>query len=175
MEGPTPVSAYLHSSTMVIAGVFLLLRLSPCFEFMPDILILITFIGSLTAFLGASIGMLQHDIKKVVAYSTCSQLGYMFIACGSSNYSGSFFHLINHAFFKSLLFFSAGAIIHSFYDEQDFRRMGNFVIFLPYIYISFLIGSLALSGFPFLSGFYSKDFILESLFAKYKIAFNISF
>jgi NADH-ubiquinone oxidoreductase chain 5 len=169
MEGPTPVSALLHAATMVTAGVFLIIRLSPMFEFLPFILIIMSFVGSLTAFLGASIGMLQNDIKKIIAYSTCSQLGYMIFSCGISNYSGSFFHLINHAFFKALLFLSAGAIIHALYDEQDIRKMGNLAQIQPFIYVSFLIGSLALIGFPFLSGFYSKDFILESSITTYNI------
>ena len=167
MEGPTPVSALIHAATMVTAGIFLIIRFSPAFEFMPNILIKMIFIGSFTTILGATIGMLQNDIKKIIAYSTCSQLGYMLLACGLSNYQGSLFHLINHAFFKALLFLSAGAIIHSLSDEQDIRKMGNLVQLLPFIYISFLIGSLALAGFPFLSGFYSKDFILESAILHY--------
>jgi NADH-ubiquinone oxidoreductase chain 5 len=175
MEGPTPVSALIHAATMVTAGVFLIIRLSPLFEFMPSILIKMIFIGSLTTFLGATIGMLQNDIKKIIAYSTCSQLGYMIMACGLSNYGGSLFHLINHAFFKALLFLSAGAIIHALSDEQDIRKMGNLVQLLPYVYAVFLIGSLALAGFPFLSGFYSKDFILESSLIHYNNFSNIAF
>jgi len=175
MEGPTPVSALIHAATMVTAGVFLIIRFSPAFEFMPNILINMLFIGSLTTFLGATIGMLQNDIKKIIAYSTCSQLGYMILACGLSNYAGSLFHLINHAFFKALLFLAAGAIIHSLLDEQDIRKMGNLFNLLPFIYIAFLIGSLALAGFPFLSGFYSKDFILESTLIHYNINSNIAF
>jgi NADH-ubiquinone oxidoreductase chain 5 len=175
MEGPTPVSALLHAATMVTAGVFLIIRLSPMFEFLPYILLIMSFVGSLTAFLGASIGMLQNDIKKIIAYSTCSQLGYMIFACGISNYAGSFFHLVNHAFFKALLFLSAGAIIHVLSDEQDIRKMGNLAQLQPFIYTSFLIGSLALIGFPFLSGFYSKDFILESSLATYSVSSNTVF
>jgi len=175
MEGPTPVSALIHAATMVTAGVFLIIRCSPIFEFIPNILIVITFIGSLTAFFGATVGMLQNDIKKIIAYSTCSQLGYMILSCGLSNYYGSLFHLVNHAFFKALLFLSAGAIIHALSDEQSIRKMGNLVYILPFIYNCFLIGSLALCGFPFLSGFYSKDFILEAAFIKYSINSNFAF
>jgi NADH-ubiquinone oxidoreductase chain 5 len=175
MEGPTPVSALIHAATMVTAGVFLIIRFSPAFEFMPNVLIKLIFIGSLTTFLGATIGMLQNDIKKIVAYSTCSQLGYMILACGVSNYIGSLFHLINHAFFKALLFLAAGAIIHALSDEQDIRKMGNLVQILPFIYISFLIGSLALTGFPFFSGYYSKDFILESTLIHYNISSSVAF
>jgi NADH-ubiquinone oxidoreductase chain 5 len=175
MEGPTPVSALIHAATMVTAGVFLIIRFSPAFEFMPNVLIKLIFVGSLTTFLGATIGMLQNDIKKIVAYSTCSQLGYMILACGVSNYLGSLFHLINHAFFKALLFLAAGAIIHALSDEQDIRKMGNLVQILPFIYISFLIGSLALTGFPFFSGYYSKDYILESTLIHYNINSNIAF
>jgi len=175
MEGPTPVSALIHAATMVTAGIFLFIRCSPIFEFIPNILMIMVLIGSLTTFLGATIGMLQNDIKKIIAYSTCSQLGYMCLACGVSNYFGSFFHLINHAFFKALLFLSAGALIHSLYDEQDIRKMGNLIQLLPFIYISFLIGSLALAGFPFLSGFYSKDYILESSIIHYSLTSNIAF
>src|SRR6185437_15010177 len=173
MEGPTPGSALIHAATRVTAGVFLIIRFSPAFEFMPNVLIKLIFVGSLTTFLGATIGMLQNDIKKIVAYSTCSQLGYMILACGVSNYIGSLFHLINHAFFKALLFLAAGAIIHALSDEQDIRKMGNLVQILPFIYISFLIGSLALTGFPFFSGYYSKDFILESTLIHYNINSNV--
>lgn len=175
MEGPTPVSALIHAATMVTAGIFLIIRFSPGFEFMYNILCIMTLIGSLTTLLGATIGLFQNDIKKIIAYSTCSQLGYMMMSCGVSNYSGSLFHLINHAFFKALLFLSAGAIIHALLDEQDIRKMGNLVQLLPFIYISFLIGSLTLAGFPFLSGFYSKDIILESTLIHYNITSNIAF
>jgi len=175
MEGPTPVSALIHAATMVTAGIFLIIRFSPAFEFMPNILLNMIFVGSLTTFLGATIGMLQNDIKKIVAYSTCSQLGYMMLSCGISNYAGSLFHLINHAFFKALLFLSAGAIIHAIFDEQDIRKMGALRNILPFIYMTFLIGSLALAGFPFLAGFYSKDFILESCLIHYNINSTIAF
>ena len=162
MEGPTPVSALIHAATMVTAGIFLIVRCSFIFEYAPTTLLSITLIGSMTAIFAATSGLVQNDIKKVIAYSTCSQLGYMFYSCGLSNYIGSMFHLINHAFFKALLFLSAGSVIHAMSNEQDMRKMGNLKQFLPVTYISLFIGSLALTGFPFLAGFYSKDFILES-------------
>ena len=162
MEGPTPVSALIHAATMVTAGVFVILRSSPLLEYSNISLFVITVIGSLTAFMAATIGIVQNDLKKVIAYSTCSQLGYMVFACGLSNYSIGFFHLINHAFFKALLFLTAGALIHSMSDEQDLRKMGGLKSILPYTYVMFLIGSLSLMGFPFLTGFYSKDLILET-------------
>nr|YP_010620091.1 NADH dehydrogenase subunit 5 [Pterosiphonia complanata]WAX04104.1 NADH dehydrogenase subunit 5 [Pterosiphonia complanata] len=161
MEGPTPVSALIHAATMVTAGVFLIIRFSPVIEFSPIILNFLTLIGALTAFFAAFTGIFQHDIKKVIAYSTCSQLGYMMFCCGLSHYNISLFHLFNHAFFKALLFLSAGAVIHTNNDEQDMRRMGSLIGFLPITYSFMLIGSLALTGFPFLTGFYSKDVILE--------------
>jgi NADH-ubiquinone oxidoreductase chain 5 len=161
MEGPTPVSALIHAATMVTAGVFLIIRCSPLFESVPSVLLFITFIGAGTAFMAATAGLLQNDLKKVIAYSTCSQLGYMVFACGLSSYSLSLFHLANHAFFKALLFLSAGAVIHAVSNEQDLRRFGALIKVLPYTYAMFLIGSLALMGFPFLTGFYSKDIILE--------------
>jgi NADH-ubiquinone oxidoreductase chain 5 len=165
MEGPTPVSALIHAATMVTAGVFLLIRCSALFEFAPTTLLIIALLGSLTTFFAATAGMLQHDIKKVIAYSTCSQLGYMVFTCGLSAYNLSLFHLYTHAFFKALLFLTAGAIIHSLKNEQDLRRMGGLLHILPLSYIMMLVGSLALIGFPFLSGFYSKDVILETAFA----------
>jgi len=161
MEGPTPVSALIHAATMVTAGIFLIVRCSFMFEYAPTTLLVITTVGALTAFLAASSGLVQNDIKKVIAYSTCSQLGYMFYACGVSNYIGSIFHLVNHAFFKALLFLAAGSVIHAFNNEQDMRKMGGIQNYTPVTYISLVIGSLALVGFPFLDGFYSKDFILE--------------
>ena len=161
MEGPTPVSALIHAATMVTAGVFLIIRCSPLFECVPSVLLFITFIGASTAFMSATAGLVQNDLKKVIAYSTCSQLGYMIFACGLSHYALSLFHLANHAFFKALLFLSAGAVIHSISSEQDLRRLGALLKVLPYTYAMFLIGSLALMGFPFLTGFYSKDIILE--------------
>jgi NADH-ubiquinone oxidoreductase chain 5 len=161
MEGPTPVSALIHAATMVTAGVFLLIRSSFFLEFTNNTSYIIALVGGLTAFFAATIGTMQNDIKRIIAYSTCSQLGYMVFACGFHNYNVSFFHLFNHAFFKALLFLTAGAIIHSLNDEQDIRKMGGLFKLLPFSYISFFIGSLALTGFPFLTGFYSKDFLLE--------------
>jgi proton-translocating NADH-quinone oxidoreductase chain L len=161
MEGPTPVSALIHAATMVTAGVFLIIRCSPIFECVPSVLLFVTFVGAGTAFMAATAGLVQNDLKKVIAYSTCSQLGYMVFACGLSGYSLSLFHLANHAFFKALLFLSAGAVIHSISSEQDLRRFGALARLLPYTYAMFLIGSLALMGFPFLTGFYSKDIIIE--------------
>ena len=161
MEGPTPVSALIHAATMVTAGVFLLLRIIHILKYNENSLLLISFLGGITAFVAATIGLFQNDIKKVIAYSTCSQLGYMVLSCGLNNYSGSLFHLMNHGFFKALLFLSAGAIIHSMLDQQDMRRMGMLLKFLPVSYIMILIGSLSIMGIPFLTGFYSKDFILE--------------
>nr|YP_010620068.1 NADH dehydrogenase subunit 5 [Rhodomelopsis africana]WAX04081.1 NADH dehydrogenase subunit 5 [Rhodomelopsis africana] len=161
MEGPTPVSALIHAATMVTAGVFLIIRFSPVIEFSPIMLNFLTLIGAFTAFFAAFTGIFQHDIKKVIAYSTCSQLGYMVFCCGLSHYNISLFHLFNHAFFKALLFLSAGSIIHAVNGEQDMRRLGSLISFLPITYSLMLIGSLALTGFPFLTGFYSKDVILE--------------
>jgi NADH-ubiquinone oxidoreductase chain 5 len=165
MEGPTPVSALIHAATMVTAGVFLLIRCSPLFEYSSFSLLIITFSGAITCFFASTIGIVQNDLKKVIAYSTCSQLGYMIFACGLSNYNIAFFHLFNHAFFKALLFLSAGSIIHSMSNEQDMRKMGGLLKLLPFTYSMVLIGSLSLMGFPFLSGFYSKDLILEIAFA----------
>jgi len=164
MEGPTPVSALLHAATMVTAGVFLLIRCSFIFEFSGLMLFLITFIGSLTAILSALIASFQYDIKKIIAYSTCSQLGYMFLAIGLSFYNITIFHLFNHAFFKALLFLGAGSIISSLLDEQDLRKMGFLCKKIPLTYISICIGSLAILGFPFLIGFYSKDLLLETTY-----------
>jgi len=161
MEGPTPVSALIHAATMVTAGVYLLIRISFIFEFVPEFLKIVSLIGAFTAFFSATIALNQMDIKKLIAYSTCSQLGYMVFACGSSLYCLSLFHLFNHAFFKALLFLSAGSIIHSLSNEQDFRRMGGLLKILPNSYLFILIASLSLCGFPFLSGFYSKDLIIE--------------
>nr|YP_010881021.1 NADH dehydrogenase subunit 5 [Grateloupia cornea]WIA66139.1 NADH dehydrogenase subunit 5 [Grateloupia cornea] len=161
MEGPTPVSALIHAATMVTAGVFLMIRFSPLIEFSPVVLTTLVIVGSLTAFFAAMTGVFQNDLKRVIAYSTCSQLGYMIFACGLSCYNVSIFHLSNHAFFKALLFLSAGSVIHAVSDEQDMRRMGALAKFLPTTYSLMLIGSLALAGFPFLTGFYSKDFIIE--------------
>ena len=167
MEGPTPVSALIHAATMVTAGVFLVARCSFIFENFTEVLNFVAIIGALTAFFAASTGLFQNDLKRVIAYSTCSQLGYMVFACGLSGYSVGIFHLSNHAFFKALLFLSAGSVIHAMGDEQDLRRFGGLRFFLPITYISFVIGSLALVGFPFLSGFYSKDCILEIAYSSW--------
>ena len=161
MEGPTPVSALIHAATMVTAGVFLMIRFSPLIEYSSTVLKTLVIFGSLTTFFAAMTGVFQNDLKRVIAYSTCSQLGYMIFACGLSCYNVSMFHLSNHAFFKALLFLSAGSVIHALSDEQDMRKMGSLAKFLPVTYSLMLIGSLALAGFPFLAGFYSKDFILE--------------
>lgn len=169
MEGPTPVSALIHAATMVTAGVFLIIKCSPLFEYVPCILSIITFVGGATAFFSATVGLFQNDIKKVIAYSTCSQLGYMIFACGLSNYHVGLFHLINHAFFKALLFLSAGAIIHSLSNEQDVRKFGGLISLLPFTSTMFLIGTLSLIGLPFLTGFYSKDLILELALTKYSL------
>jgi len=169
MEGPTPVSALIHAATMVTAGVFLLARCSFLFEFSPLVLNFIMLIGASTAFFASTTGLFQNDIKKVIAYSTCSQLGYMIFACGLSSYEVGIFHLSNHAFFKALLFLGAGSVIHAVSDEQDMRKMGGLKNLLPFSYSIMLIGSLALIGFPFLTGFYSKDTILEVAYAKYSV------
>ncbi len=169
MEGPTPVSALIHAATMVTAGVFLIVRSSFLYEFIPNVLEIITIVGALTAFFASTTGLLQNDLKRVIAYSTCSQLGYMVFACGLSNYSVGFFHLSNHAFFKALLFLGAGSVIHAVADEQDMRKMGGLKSFLPFTYAMMTIGSLALIGFPFLTGFYSKDLILEVAYGKYTL------
>lgn len=161
MEGPTPVSALIHAATMVTAGVFLLIRCSPIIEYSEVALTIITIIGGITAFFASTIGVFQNDLKKVIAYSTCSQLGYMVFACGLSCYNVAMFHLVTHAFFKALLFLSAGSVIHGVTDEQDMRKMGGLIRILPLTYICIVIGSLALAGFPFLSGYYSKELILE--------------
>ncbi|MBF0308815.1 MAG: NADH-quinone oxidoreductase subunit L [Magnetococcales bacterium] len=165
MEGPTPVSALIHAATMVTAGVFLVCRASPLFELSSTALTVVTVVGALTAFFAATIGMVQNDIKRVIAYSTCSQLGYMFFAAGVSAYSAAMFHLFTHAFFKALLFLGAGAVIHAMHHQQDMREMGGLRKKLPLTYALMMIGTLALTGFPFLAGFYSKDAILESAFA----------
>nr|YP_009158772.1 NADH dehydrogenase subunit 5 [Crella elegans]AKO90229.1 NADH dehydrogenase subunit 5 [Crella elegans] len=171
MEGPTPVSALIHAATMVTAGVFLIIRSGPFFEGSSLALTTITIVGALTAFFAATVGVVQNDLKKVVAYSTCSQLGYMVMICGLSNYSVSLFHLTNHAFFKALLFLSAGSVIHAVRDEQDMRKMGGLINSLFFTYVMVLIGSLSLMGFPYLTGFYSKDLILELIYEKHYIMF----
>ena len=166
MEGPTPVSALIHAATMVTAGVFLVVRCSPIFEFSPLALNLVAIVGMLTAVFAASVALVQNDIKKVIAYSTCSQLGYMFFAAGVGAYHIAMFHLFTHAFFKALLFLGAGSVIHAFNDEQDIEKMGGVWKKIPYTTLFMLIGTLALTGFPFLSGFYSKDAIIEFAFLK---------
>ena len=166
MEGPTPVSALIHAATMVTAGVFMIARLSPMMEYAPDTLTVVTLIGASTAIFAASVGLCQNDIKRVIAYSTCSQLGYMFFACGVSAYSAGIYHLLTHAFFKALLFLGAGSVIHAMSDEQDMRKMGGLRKRIPLTYWLMIVGTLALTGFPFLSGFYSKDLILEATFAR---------
>nr|YP_010208987.1 NADH dehydrogenase subunit 5 [Skeletonema tropicum]UBA16297.1 NADH dehydrogenase subunit 5 [Skeletonema tropicum] len=175
MEGPTPVSALIHAATMVTAGVFLIARTSPLFEYTSSILSLVTVVGACTAFFAATVGLLQNDLKRVIAYSTCSQLGYMIFACGLSNYSVGVFHLVNHAFFKALLFLGAGSIIHAVADEQDMRKMGGLKKLVPFTYSMMVIGSLALIGFPFLTGFYSKDVILEVAYGKYTLEGHFSY
>ncbi len=170
MEGPTPVSALIHAATMVTAGVFMLCRCSPLFEQSPDALEVVTIVGAITAFVAATIGLTQFDIKRVIAYSTMSQLGYMFAAVGVSAYGAAMFHLFTHAFFKALLFLCAGSVIHGIGGEQDMRKMGGLRKYLPRTFTLMLIGSLAIAGigipdvFGF-AGFYSKDSILESLWA----------
>ena len=161
MEGPTPVSALIHAATMVTAGVFLVVRCSPIFEYSQLTLNIITFVGMSTAFFAATVALVQNDIKKIIAYSTCSQLGYMFFAAGVGAYNVAMFHLFIHAFFKALLFLGSGSVIHSFKDEQNINQMGGIWKKLPYTWVLMIIGTLALTGFPFLSGFYSKDAIIE--------------
>ena len=161
MEGPTPVSALIHAATMVTAGVFLVVRCSPIYEYSELALNVITIIGMSTAFFAATVALVQTDIKKIIAYSTCSQLGYMFFAAGVGAYNVAMFHLFTHAFFKALLFLGSGSVIHAFKDEQDINKMGGVWKKLPYTYVLMIIGTLALTGFPFLSGFYSKDAIIE--------------
>ena len=166
MEGPTPVSALIHAATMVTAGIFLVVRCSPIYEYSPTILNFITVIGMTTALFAATVALVQNDIKKIIAYSTCSQLGYMFFATGVGAYNIAMFHLFTHAFFKALLFLGAGSVIHSFHDEQNINNMGGVYKHLPYTYSLMIIGTLALTGFPFLSGFYSKDLIIEFAYLK---------
>ena len=167
MEGPTPVSALIHAATMVTAGIFLIIRCSFLFELSFSVLQIIACIGALTAFFGATTGFFFHDLKRVIAFSTCSQLGYMMLACGLERFNIAFFHLVTHAFFKALLFLTAGAIIHSMFDEQDIRKFGSVLKYLPVTYISFLVGSLNLIGFPYLSGFFSKDLLLELVYTSF--------
>nr|YP_010632548.1 NADH dehydrogenase subunit 5 [Cladonia pyxidata]WBP63299.1 NADH dehydrogenase subunit 5 [Cladonia pyxidata] len=170
MEGPTPVSALIHAATMVTAGVYLLMRVSPLIEYSSTVLILCLWLGSITTVFSSLIGLFQQDIKKVIAYSTMSQLGMMVIAVGLSSYNVALFHLVNHAFYKGLLFLGAGAVIHAVTDNQNFRKYGGLIIFLPLTYSVMLIASLSLVAFPFMTGFYSKDFILESAYGQYQLS-----
>ena len=170
MEGPTPVSALIHAATMVTAGVYLLMRTSPLIEYSSTVLILCLWLGAITTVFSSLIGLFQQDIKKVIAYSTMSQLGMMVIAVGLSSYNIALFHLVNHAFYKGLLFLGAGAVIHAVADNQDFRKYGGLISYLPLTYSVMLIASLSLVAFPFMTGFYSKDFIIESAFGKYYIS-----
>ena len=180
MEGPTPVSALIHAATMVTAGVFLVARCSPLFEYSQYALNLVAFVGATTAIFAASIAIVQTDIKRIIAYSTCSQLGYMFFAAGMGAYNVAIFHLFTHAFFKALLFLGAGSVIHAFHDEQNIEKMGGVWKKIPLTYALMLIGTLALTGFPFLAGFYSKDAIIESayfsksLFAGYAFVIGLT-
>jgi len=166
MEGPTPVSALIHAATMVTAGVFLVVRCSPIFEYSQVALNVVATVGMVTAFFAATVALVQNDIKKIVAYSTCSQLGYMFFAAGVGAYHVAIFHLFTHAFFKALLFLGSGCVIHSFNEEQDIRSMGGVWKKIPYTYALMIIGTLALTGFPFLSGYYSKEAIIEFAYLK---------
>jgi NADH-quinone oxidoreductase subunit L len=175
MEGPTPVSALIHAATMVTAGIFLVARCSPLFELSPGALWFVTVIGATTALFAATVGLVQNDIKRVVAYSTCSQLGYMFVALGVGAYGIAIFHLFTHAFFKALLFLGSGSVIHAMSDEQDMRKMGGLVALLPRTYIVMLIGTLALTGFPLTAGFFSKDAIIEAAFVAKGIASPFAF
>lgn len=175
MEGPTPVSALIHAATLVTAGVYLMLRSSPIIEYGPTVLVVITWVGALTAFVAATTGLLQNDLKRVIAYSTMSQMGYLFMAVGLSQYNAALFHLVNHAFFKALLFLAAGAVIHGMADQQDMRRLGGLVNFLPFTYTAILIGSLSLMAFPFLTGFYSKDLILEVALGQYEVSGSLAY
>ncbi len=164
MEGPTPVSALIHAATMVTAGVYLIVRCHSLFELVPGVMELIVFVGMGTSFMAATIGLVKNDIKQVIAYSTMSQLGYMFVAAGLGYYSLAIFHLMTHAFFKALLFLSAGSVIHGLHGEQDLRRMGGLLYKMPVTFICFMVGALALSGFPLLSGFFSKEAIISAAF-----------
>jgi NADH-quinone oxidoreductase subunit L len=167
MEGPTPVSALIHAATMVTAGVFMVARLSPLFELAPNAQAVVMFFGATTAFFAATVGLVQNDIKRIVAYSTCSQLGYMFVAMGAGAYSVGMFHLFTHAFFKALLFLGSGSVIYAMHHEQDIRNMGGLKDKIPFTYIVMVIGTLALTGFPLTAGYFSKDAIIESAYASH--------
>lgn len=170
MEAPTPVSALLHAATLVTAGLYLLIRSSAILEFSPTALLVITLIGASTAFFAATCGLVQNDLKRIIAFSTISQLGYMVMAVGLSQYNVALMHVVNHAFFKALLFLGAGAVIHSFADEQDIRKMGGLIKFLPFSYTAMLVGSLSLLATPWLTGFYSKDLIIELAYGQYSFS-----
>nr|YP_010955425.1 NADH dehydrogenase subunit 5 [Butyriboletus hainanensis]WMX20515.1 NADH dehydrogenase subunit 5 [Butyriboletus hainanensis] len=170
MEAPTPVSALLHAATLVTAGLYLLIRSSAILEFSPTALLVITLIGASTAFFAATCGLVQNDLKRIIAFSTISQLGYMVMAVGLSQYNVALMHVVNHAFFKALLFLGAGAVIHSFADEQDIRKMGGLIKLLPFSYTAMLVGSLSLLATPWLSGFYSKDLIIELAYGQYSFS-----
>ena len=170
MEGPTPVSALIHAATLVTAGLYLLVRSSPLLEYSSTALLIITLVGASTAFFAATCGLVQNDLKRIIAFSTISQLGYMVMAVGLSQYNVALMHVVNHAFFKALLFLGAGAVIHSFADQQDVRRFGGLINFLPFTYTCMLVGSLSLLATPWLTGFYSKDLIIELAYAQYSFS-----
>nr|WEH01527.1 NADH dehydrogenase subunit 5 [Russula griseocarnosa] len=175
MEGPTPVSALIHAATLVTAGLYLLLRSSPLLEYSSTTLLIITLTGATTAFFAATCGLVQNDLKRIIAFSTISQLGYMVMAVGLSQYNVALMHVINHAFFKALLFLGAGAVIHSFSDQQDIRRIGGLIRFLPFTYTTMLVGSLSLLATPWLTGFYSKDLIIELAYGQYSFSGTYAF
>jgi len=175
MEAPTPVSALLHAATLVTAGIYLLLRSSPLLEYSPTALLVITLVGATTAFFGASCGLVANDLKRIIAMSTISQLGYMVLAIGLSQHNVAIFHTLNHAFFKALLFLAAGSVIHSLADQQDVRKMGGLIKFLPFTYTLMLVGSLSLLATPWLTGFYSKDLILELAYGAYSFTGTYAF
>src|ERR671916_1924810 len=175
MEGPTPVSALIHAATMVTAGVFMVARLSPLFELAPVALTAVIVVGAITAFFAATVGLVQNDIKRVVAYSTCSQLGYMFVGLGVGAYSAGVFHLFTHAFFKALLFLGAGSVIHAMHHEQDIRKMGGLRKYIPLTAAAMTIGNLALTGFPFTAGYYSKDAIIDAAYPAHSTAGSFAF
>ena len=175
MEGPTPVSALIHAATLVTAGLYLLVRSSPILEYSSTALLVITLVGASTAFFAATCGLVQNDLKRIIAFSTISQLGYMVMAVGLSQYNVALMHVVNHAFFKALLFLGAGAVIHSFADQQDVRKMGGLINFLPFTYTAMLVGSLSLLATPWLTGFYSKDLIIELAYAQYSFSGTYAF
>ncbi len=175
MEGPTPVSALIHAATMVTAGVFMVARFSPLFDMAPNAAMVVTIIGGITAFFAATVGLVQNDIKRVIAYSTCSQLGYMFVALGVGAYGAGIFHLFTHAFFKALLFLGAGSVIHAMHHEQDMRHMGNLRRYIPFTAAMMAIGTLALTGFPYTAGYYSKDAIIEAAYASHRTGAGFAF